>query len=127
MRVLLVEDDPGIAGFVRKGLSEAGFVEGRNTVIDYVWTDGHSDRLPALAADLVHRRVSVIVTSAINATKAKRVRPPVASMPPSISAHICTERAAPGRRSRASACIGAKYNSVGTKSVSRAAQPASLA
>jgi putative ABC transport system substrate-binding protein len=57
---------------LRKGLSEAGFVEGRNVVIDYAWTDGHTDRLPALAADLVRRRVSVIVASAINATVAAK-------------------------------------------------------
>jgi putative tryptophan/tyrosine transport system substrate-binding protein len=57
---------------LRKGLSEAGFVDGRNVVIDYAWTDGHTDRLPALAADLVRRRVSVIVASAINATVAAK-------------------------------------------------------
>ena len=64
-------DTPRLTG-LRRGLSETGYVEGRNFVIESRWAGNQVDRLPALAADLVHLRVAVIVSAGRVATLAAK-------------------------------------------------------
>jgi len=55
------------AAAFRKGLNETGTTEGQDVMVEYHWLDGHYDRLPAVMADLVHRRVAVIATPGFSA------------------------------------------------------------
>src|SRR6187200_1404315 len=60
-----------MANAFRQGLNETGYVEGSNVAIEYRWADNQNERLPALAAELVGRRVTVIFANSPSVAAAK--------------------------------------------------------
>src|ERR1043166_9638575 len=69
------DDDPHLLAAFREGLKEAGYVEGQNLAIEYRFAENQYDRLPALAADLVRRQVTVIAANGPAAQAAKTAIP----------------------------------------------------
>jgi putative tryptophan/tyrosine transport system substrate-binding protein len=103
----------------RQGLSETGYIEGQNLAFEYRWAENNYNRLPALAADLVGRKVDVIVAFAVQAALAAR---DATSTIPIVFAFIATRLGwasspvSPGRAatSRASATLSASYRPSGS-------------
>src|SRR5258708_20026086 len=79
----------------RLGLEQAGFVEGRNFTIAYCWARGRDDRLPALAAELVERKVAVIAASGESAGMAAKAATPTTPILFLLDPHPVPPRPAP--------------------------------
>jgi putative tryptophan/tyrosine transport system substrate-binding protein len=71
LRSTSLADSTHIVTAFRQGLKEAGFVEGQNIAIEYRWAENHPDRLPALAAELIGRQVTLLVGNQPAALAAK--------------------------------------------------------
>jgi putative tryptophan/tyrosine transport system substrate-binding protein len=57
------DESQSLVAMLREGLAETGFVAGQNVTIEYRWADGHYERLPALAAELVGRKVNLLIAA----------------------------------------------------------------
>ena len=67
MSARTANDSAFVVAAFRRGLNESGFIEGQNVAIEFRWAENQYEQLPALAADLAHRKVAVIA--------AKRLQP----------------------------------------------------
>ena len=83
---------------LRRGLKEAGYVEGQNVAIEYRWAEGQNDRLPELASGLVAQQVTVMAASTVPAVLALKAASTPASMPSPVSSSG-TPRRTPARLS----------------------------
>src|SRR5262245_34033144 len=72
--------DDGVTAPVRRGLSQTGYVEGKNLAIEFRWAEGRYERIPSLIADLIQRQVAVIIAvggPAARAAKAATTMVPI--------------------------------------------------
>ena len=94
---------------LRAGLRELGYAEGKNIVLEFRWADGHYDRLPALAAELVRLKVDVLVTHGAGSTAAKNATttiPIVTYVGDAVSLGLAASLAEPGGNLTGSSFFG---------------------
>src|SRR5215831_11745292 len=93
--------EKSILAAFRQGLNQTGYVEGRNLTIEFRFADGHYDRLPALAADLVRRQVEVLMLGAARTSpewrRPRRQQYPSFLRPPTILSKTASSTASTGR------------------------------